>query len=151
MAQLYLGNDLRHRIFGVDEKPIHFNESGSEAAKTLHFEGAPHCALRTNHSVSRDRLSLMTMVSSWRALCICAKKPRSFCACGQTPAQQLALVVLPPDSEYHLIDRSRGLTVRYDLTPIWTRGSKSGRKRGLRAGATGSSTWTLLRATSAKT
>ena len=70
MAERYLGKDLSERIFGIDEKPIHFNESGSKEVKTLHHEGAPYCALRTNHSASRDRMSLMTMVTSWRELCL---------------------------------------------------------------------------------
>ena len=97
MAQIYLGNDLRHRIFGIDEKPIHFNESASKAVKTLHFEGAPYCALRTNHSASRDRLSLMTMVTSWRDLCKCAMKPPvALCVRAQS-AQKLASVVLPAE------------------------------------------------------
>ena len=44
----------------VDEKPIHVNESASKAVKTLEHEGAPFVALPTNHSASRDRLTLMT-------------------------------------------------------------------------------------------
>ena len=95
MGHLYLGNNLRHRIFGVDEKPIRFNESGSKVVKTLHFEGAPHCALRTKHNVSRDRVSRMTMVTSWRALCLCVKKPPVSLCVRAKSAQQLVSVVLP--------------------------------------------------------
>ena len=95
MAQKFLGKDLADRIFGIDEKPIHFNESGSKAVKTLHYEGAPYCALRTNHSASRDRMSLMTMVSSWRELCLCPKGlPVALCVRAES-AQKLAGIKLP--------------------------------------------------------
>ena len=95
MAKLYLGKDLSERIFGIDEKPIHFNESASKAVKTLHYEGAPFVVLRTNHSASRDRLSLMTMVTSWRALCRCVMKPPIALCVRAKSAQKLASVVLP--------------------------------------------------------
>ena len=75
MAEHFLGSDLADRIFGVDEKPLHYNESGSKAVKTLELEGAPHVSLRTNHSASRERLTIVTMVASWRALAQCNRKP----------------------------------------------------------------------------
>ena len=60
LAEIYLKNDLSTKMVQVDEKPIHVNESGSKAVKTLEHEGAPFVALRTNHSASRDRLTLVT-------------------------------------------------------------------------------------------
>ena len=35
LAERILKHDLSEAIFGIDEKPIHFNESGSKAVKTL--------------------------------------------------------------------------------------------------------------------
>ena len=35
LAQELLGVDLGDRIYGIDEKPIHFNESGGKATRVL--------------------------------------------------------------------------------------------------------------------
>ena len=94
-AEHFLGKDLADSIFGIDEKPIHYNEAGSKAVQTLHFEGAPYCALRTNHSASRDRLSLMTMVTTWRELCKCAKGPPVALCCRAKSDRKLAAIKLP--------------------------------------------------------
>ena len=48
----------------VDEKPVHMIESGSRAARSLEFAGIPSVSLRTNHSASRERVAIMTSVSS---------------------------------------------------------------------------------------
>ena len=48
----------------VDQKPVHMNESGSRAARSLEFAGTPSVSLRTNHSASRERVAIMTSVSS---------------------------------------------------------------------------------------
>ena len=60
LAWHFLDNDLSRKMMQVDEKPVHMNESGSKAVKTLEFEGAPSVALRTNHSASRERITIMT-------------------------------------------------------------------------------------------
>ena len=95
MATKYLKKDLDDRIFGIDEKPIHFNETGSKECKTLHYEGAPYCALRTNHSASRDRLSMMTMVTTWRELCRCPNGPPVALCVRAKSAQALEGIKLP--------------------------------------------------------
>ena len=38
LAELTLGHDLSGRIIGVDEKPLHFNESGSKNVSTLEID-----------------------------------------------------------------------------------------------------------------
>ena len=63
-AEQILDNDLSTKMLQVDEKPIHMNESGSKAVKTLEFEGAPSVALRTNRSASRERVTIMTSAVS---------------------------------------------------------------------------------------
>jgi hypothetical protein len=68
LAFLLLGHDLHDRIVGVDEKPIHFNESGSKRTRTLEIAGAPSVALKENHAATRERVSVMTMVTSDPAL-----------------------------------------------------------------------------------
>ena len=48
----------------VDEKPIHMHESGSMVVETLEHQGAPSVVLRTNHSATRERITLMTFAFS---------------------------------------------------------------------------------------
>jgi hypothetical protein len=55
---------LRDDIYGIDEKPIHFNESGSKNVRTLEIAGAPEVRLKQNHAATRERVSIMTTVSS---------------------------------------------------------------------------------------
>lgn len=64
LAQRFLGRDLAEAIYGCDEKPLHFNENGSKATRTLEIEGAPSVPLKENHAHTRERCSLMTTVSS---------------------------------------------------------------------------------------
>ena len=51
-------------FWGIDEKPLHFNEAGSKCIGTLEIAGAPVVRLKDNHSASRERVSLMTSVTS---------------------------------------------------------------------------------------
>ena len=64
-AQELLGRDLE--IFGIDEKGIHMNEMGSRGVGTLALQGTPAVALKVKHAAARERLSLMTTVTSSRA------------------------------------------------------------------------------------
>ena len=64
LAQHFLGNDLAQRFWGIDEKPLHFNESGSKGARTLEIAGVEAVSLKQNHAATRQRLTLMTTVSS---------------------------------------------------------------------------------------
>lgn len=64
LADALIGNDLSERIYGVDEKPIHFNEAGSKGIRTLELQGAPEVRLKQNHQATRERVSLMTSVTS---------------------------------------------------------------------------------------
>ena len=64
LAERTLGHDLGTAIYGCDEKPLHFNENGSKATRTLEIAGAPAVPLKENHAHTRERCSLMTTVSS---------------------------------------------------------------------------------------
>jgi hypothetical protein len=64
LAQRLFGNDLSKSMYGIDEKPIHFNESGSKNTRTLEIAGAPAVRLKQNHAATRQRVSLMTCVTS---------------------------------------------------------------------------------------
>ena len=64
LAEHTLGRDLADQIYGVDEKPIHMNESGSKNTRTLEIVGAPSVKLKENHAATRERVSLMTIVTS---------------------------------------------------------------------------------------
>ena len=64
LASRLLGNDLSLRIWGIDEKPLHFNEGGSKCIGTLEIAGAKEVRLKENHAATRQRVSLMTSVTS---------------------------------------------------------------------------------------
>lgn len=64
LAQRLLGRDLSDQLYGIDEKPLHFNEGGSKNIRTLELVGAPAVRLKQNHAATRERVSVMTTVSS---------------------------------------------------------------------------------------
>ena len=68
LSEIYLKHVMSQSMMQVDEKPIHMNESGSKLVKTLHLQGAPFIALRTNHSATRSRLTIMTSAFSSKAV-----------------------------------------------------------------------------------
>ena len=49
---------------GFDQKPFHFNESGSQMRKTLHWEGVPEVSLKECQSAVRSRWTACTYTSS---------------------------------------------------------------------------------------
>ena len=66
LAEHTLGHDLSEATYGIDERPLHFNEAGSKCIRTLEIAGAPAVRLKENHAATRERCSLMTMVTSDR-------------------------------------------------------------------------------------
>ena len=62
LAKRVLGRELV--VEGIDEKPIHLNESGSKEIRTLAIWGEDDVELRQNHSHTRERCSIMTMTTS---------------------------------------------------------------------------------------
>jgi hypothetical protein len=64
LSQKLLGKDLTDQMYGIDEKPLHFNESGSKNLRTLEIAGAPSVKLKQNHSATRERVSVMTFTTS---------------------------------------------------------------------------------------
>ena len=90
LAQHFLGRDICDHIYGIDEKPLHFNENGSKVTRTLEIEGAPVVALKENHAATRERCSLMTAVSSNKAAVaqgLPVGRGVSFCVFGCQPEQ----------------------------------------------------------------
>ena len=75
LAELCLGKDLADQIFGLDEKPIHFNEGGSRNTSTLEIAGAPCVKLAQNHAATRERVSVMTFVTSNRKVALSKRRP----------------------------------------------------------------------------
>lgn len=67
LAQRLLGSDLSQDMYGIDEKPLHFNEGGSKCVRTLELAGAPSVRLKENHAATRERVSVMTTTSSNQA------------------------------------------------------------------------------------
>jgi hypothetical protein len=74
LAEVCCGSDLRQAIYGIDEKPIHFNESGSKNSYTLEMAGVPSVKLKQNHAATRERVSVMTCVSSSQAAALQPRK-----------------------------------------------------------------------------
>ncbi len=64
LSQKLLGKDLADQMNGIDEKPLHFNESGSKCIRTLEIAGAPSVKLKQNHAATRERVSVMTFTTS---------------------------------------------------------------------------------------
>lgn len=62
LARCVFARDLT--IEGIDQKGIHMNECGSKNTPTLCLKGAPDVALKENHAATRQRVSLMTTVTS---------------------------------------------------------------------------------------
>ena len=60
----FVKEDVGQRMYGIDEKPVHFNEGGSKMARTLEIAGAPSVRLKENHAATRERVSSMTCVTS---------------------------------------------------------------------------------------
>jgi hypothetical protein len=64
LARRLLGHDLDNQFYGIDEKPLHFNEGGSKCIRTLEIAGCPAVRLKQNHAATRERVSVMTMTTS---------------------------------------------------------------------------------------
>jgi hypothetical protein len=64
LSQRLLNRDLADEMYGIDEKPLHFNESGSKNVRTLEIAGAPSVKLKQNHAATRERVSVMTFTTS---------------------------------------------------------------------------------------
>ena len=64
LTERLFGNDMASAIYGIDEKPLHFNESGSKNTGSLELVGAPCVKLKQNHAATRERATVMTTVSS---------------------------------------------------------------------------------------
>ena len=82
-AQRLLGHDLQYAIYGIDETPFHMNECGSKAIGTLEIQGAPVVRLKENHAATRQRVSVMTTVTSCRAAALQPRQlPIEVCVAG---------------------------------------------------------------------
>ena len=86
----------------ADEKPIHMNESGSKAVKTSEFEEVPSVALRTNHSASRERVTIMTCALSSEVLAMAARKPPIAACIKAESAARAKAVELPAYTNFSL-------------------------------------------------
>ena len=102
LAEHYLGNDLSSKMVQIDEKPVHVNESGSKEVKTLVHEGAPFVPLRTNHSASRERITLMTCGVSSAYLAMTDRKPPIAACIKATSAARAKAVRLPNYTNFSL-------------------------------------------------
>ena len=60
----YLAFGYEPVVEGFDQKPMHFNESGSHQRKTLSWKGSGMIPLKEVQSQTRERWTLTTHVSS---------------------------------------------------------------------------------------
>ena len=65
LIQELFGHDPE--ILGLDQTPIYMNESGSKKVGTLELIGAPEVKLKENCALTRQRVSVLTRVSSWKS------------------------------------------------------------------------------------
>ena len=63
-VELLLGAGTQMYFYGIDEKPLHFNEGGSKSIRTLEIKGQEVVRLKTDHAASRKRITLMTMTTN---------------------------------------------------------------------------------------
>ena len=70
LCQLAHGYDPA--LEGFDQKPFHFNESGSQMRKTLHWRGVPEVPLKELSSAVRAR---------WTATTYASTRPGNFIEC----------------------------------------------------------------------
>ena len=99
LAEHYLGNDLSTKMMQVDEKPIHVNESGSKAVKTLEHQGAPAVSLRTNHSATRERFTMMTSAFSSIGKAMADRRP-PLAVCIKAQGTDLGKKVTLPELQW---------------------------------------------------
>ena len=62
LARCLFNRDMT--VEGLDQKGIHMNETGSKNTPVLCLKGAPEVAWKENHAATRQRVSLMTVVTS---------------------------------------------------------------------------------------
>ena len=63
LIQELFGHDPE--ILGLDQTPIYMNDAGSKMIGTLELMGAPEVKLKENCALTRQRVSVLTRVSSW--------------------------------------------------------------------------------------
>ena len=106
-AQRLLGHDLQYAIYGIDETPFHMNECGSKAVGTLEIQGAPVVRLKENHAATRQRVSVMTTVTSCRAVALQPRQlPIEVCVAGTS--RKLKNVAIPKGVNMTIIASPKG-------------------------------------------
>ena len=106
-AQRLLGHDLQYAIYGIDETPFHMNESGSKSVGTLEIQGAPAVRLKENHAATRQRVSVMTTVTSCRAAALQPRQlPIEVCVAGTS--RKLRGVAIPKGVNMTIIASPKG-------------------------------------------
>ena len=82
LAHYCLGRKLI--AWGCDQKPIYMNEGGHKNQPTCHFEGAELAVAKDNVAQSRERVSVMTTVTSDMAEALAGRLPVALCFKGKT-------------------------------------------------------------------
>ena len=84
-----VGEECLHKelpIYGLDQKGVHMNETGSKCARTLEIAGAPAVPLKADHAATRARVSFMTTVTDDPAAATQPRRlPLEMLVKGKTP------------------------------------------------------------------
>jgi hypothetical protein len=102
LAQQTLGRDLADSIYGIDEKPLHFNEAGSKNVRTLELSGAPCVQLKQNHAATRERCTIMTTVTSNLVVASMPSRPPIEIMFKAKGPRRIRPLVAPPDLNFSI-------------------------------------------------
>ena len=108
LASCLLGDDLSTKMYGIDEKPLHFNEAGSKCRGTLEIAGAKSVKLKENHAATRERVSLMTTVTSSPVAASSAANMPLELLCKAQSHRRTAGLVLPANMAVSLAWSEKG-------------------------------------------
>ena len=95
-------------ILGLDQTPIYMNESGSRKEGTLEIIGAPEVKLKENCALTRQRVSVLTRVSSWKSSALQVGGPAIEVLFKGKTKRVLAKVKVPKDVNLSLAFQEKG-------------------------------------------
>ena len=138
-------------IYGIDQKGVHMNETGSKCARTLEIAGAPAVPLKADHAATRARVSFMTTVTDDPAAATQPRRlPLEMLVKGKTPRNRskvLQRLRLPRDLDFSVNVGPKGTYVAADWStraPFWSNGWIHGHQRAKKQRTTACFTWTVI-------
>ena len=106
LIQELFGHDLE--ILGLDQTPIYMNDAGSKMIGTLELMGAPEVKLKENCALTRQRVSVLTRVSSWTSSALQVGGPPIEVLFKGKTKRVLAKINVPRDVNLSLAFQEKG-------------------------------------------